>query len=106
MNKLKNVWGWIVAFVSGLIGLLFFLLSKKNSEINTLKQKVSNIKTEQEADIIEADIKTIKDQKNRVDKEKQEIDVLIDSVDKKREEIRANIKKMTDKQIVDYWNDK
>lgn len=104
MNAIKGFWGWIVAIVGGIIGFLVYYLTLKNKEINKLKAKVELTETQKEADLLELEIKDALTSKNRLKKEEQEIDKVLGQLDDKREQIKEEVKNMSDKEVEDYWN--
>lgn len=104
MTKIKDMLGWIVAIVGGIIGFLLYYLSLKNKEINKLKSKVDLVDTQKQADLLELDIKEAQNAKKRLQKENQEFEKIYQSLDDKRNQIQKDLTSMTDKEIEDYWN--
>jgi septal ring factor EnvC (AmiA/AmiB activator) len=105
METLKKYWAAIAGAVIGFIGLLMWLLSNKKDEINSLNAQVSLAKTDKEADVLEAQIKEMKDNKDNLQKHNDELDKSLQAVQQKRNEIIADQKDVTDpKEIAAYWN--
>jgi len=105
LNKLKEIWGWIVAVVGGAFGILLYILQRKGEKINALQAKVELAKAEKETDLIEAEIKHLKNNKNNLAKENKELDKSLQKVEEKRKQIAEDTKKLTDpKAIASYWN--
>jgi len=101
---LKNAWAYITGVVGTIIGFLWFFLSRRNKEIDSLKTKIRLLDTEREADIMETEIKTIRDDKARTSKEIKELENTLSELEVKRKEIKKEVKSMNNNQIEDYWN--
>lgn len=105
MNKLKEIWGWIVAFVVGAVGLFLYFFSRRGDEINALKAKVNLATTEKESDALESEINKAKERKDNLAKQNQELEKVSKQLDQKREDIKKKTSEMTDpNEIADYWN--
>lgn len=105
METLKKYWATVATFVAGFVGLLLFFLSRKGAEVNALQAKVALAKTEKEADVLEAEIKALKTNKDNLAKHNAELDKALETVENKRVEIREEAKNLKDpKAIADYWN--
>lgn len=101
---MKNAWAYITGVVGTIIGFLWFFLSRRNKEIDSLKTKIRLLDTEREADIMETEIKTIRDDKARTSKEIKELENTLSELEVKRKEIKKEVKSMNNNQIEDYWN--
>ena len=104
MGSIKNFWTYLVTGVGAIIGVLVYYLSLKNKEINTLKVKVALADTEKKTDVIEVEIKEIRDSKKRLNKEVVEIDKVLNSLSEKRKEIKEKVKNMSPEELAEYWN--
>lgn len=105
MDKAKQIWGYVVAGVGALIGILLFFLSRKGKEVDALNAKINLAKTEKQADVLETEIKVLKTNKDNLNKHNEELDKALETVENKRVEIREEAKNLKDpKAIADYWN--
>jgi len=105
VSKTKQIWGWLVAGVTGLVGLLLYMLTRKGEEINSLKAKVAIASTEKEADALETEIKAAASRKNNLKKQNEELDKTLAELETKRKKIKVEVSNMTDpKAISDYWD--
>lgn len=105
MEKLKEIWGYVVAGVVGLIGVLVYIVTRRGDEINKLKSKVALTETQKQADALEVEIKQAQENKANLKKENQELDKTLQQLDSKREEIKKDVAELKDpKAIADYWN--
>lgn len=104
MDKVKKFFGWIVAGLLAVIGVLVYYITLKNKTINSLRAKIALVKTEREADMLEAEIIQIKKEKATTKKEVDEISKTLVELNERRKEIREGVKNNTPKENLDYWN--
>lgn len=105
METIKKYWVALAGLVTGFVGLLLFMLQKKGKEVDALNAKVDMAKTEKEADVLEAQIKDLRSDKDNLAKHNEELDKTIQKVQEKREQVAADAKNLKDpKAIADYWN--
>ena len=102
----KSLWGIIVLVGGAAIGILLYLLQRKQREVNSLKAKIDLAKTQKEADLIEVEIKKKLDNVNILNKEQKELEKTLVELDAKRKEIASQEKNKTDQDIEDFWNKK
>jgi hypothetical protein len=105
LDTIKKYWEYVVAGVVGLFGLLFYLFQKKDGQVEALTAQVDLANTKKKADVLEAQINTLKaDEKTSADQNAQ-LDKTLQQVQDKRTEISATQKAVTDpKAIADYWS--
>jgi len=101
---MKDAWVYITGTVAAVIGFLWYFLSLKNREVNKLKTKIKLVDTERESDIIESEIRSIRDEKKRTSKEITEINKALDSLEEKRKNIKKEVKSKNNTEIEEYWN--
>lgn len=110
MEKIKaffqSLWGIIVLVGTAAIGILLYMLQRKQREVNSLKAKIDLAKTQKEADLIEVEIKKKLDNVNILDKEQKELTKTLADLEAKRKQIASQEKNKTDEQIEDFWNKK
>lgn len=104
MQKIKDIWLYLVGIVGAIIGVLWYFLSLKNREVSALRAKLDLADTEKKSDLIEAEIKEIRNDKKRGKKELKEIDKVLKELDDKRKQIKEEVRGMSDEEIIDYWN--
>ena len=102
----KSLWGIIVLVGGVTVGILLYLLQRKQREVNTLKAKIDLAKTQKEADLIEVEIKKKLDNVNLLDKEVKELNKALDDLETKRKDIASSEKNKTPDEIEDFWNKK
>lgn len=106
MTKIKELLGWIVAGLSTILGIVLFVLSRKNKELDALNAKVDLAKTEKETDLLEVEIKDLKEDKANLKKTNQELDKALVKVEEKRKQVVEDAKKLKNpKDVASYWND-
>lgn len=103
-ETLSNVGTKIVLILSLVIGVLAYFLQLKNRKINSLKASIDLLDTEKAADILEAEINTILEDKTLLKKEIDEYNKSIVDLNNKREEIKKSHVNKTPQEIEDYWN--
>lgn len=110
MEKIKaffqSLWGVIVLIGTAAIGILLYMLQRKQREVNSLKAKIELAKTQKEADLIEVEIKKKLDNVNILDKEQKELTKTLAELEAKRKQIASTEKNKTDQEIDDFWNKK
>ena len=110
MNKIKeffkSLWGIIVLVGGVAIGILLYLLQRKQREVNTLKAKIDLAKTQKEADLIEVEIKKKLDNVNLLDKEVKELNNTLTQLEEKRKTLSTTEQNKTDQEIEDFWEKK
>lgn len=105
MTKIKELLGWIVASLSAILGIVLFVLSRKNKELDALNAKVDLAKTEKETDLLEVEIKDLKEDKANLKKTNQELDKALVKVEEKRKQVVEDAKQLKNpKDIANYWN--
>lgn len=104
MSKVKDFWLWLTGALAAVAGLLWYFLSLKNREVAQLKTKINIADTKKKADLIETEIKQIRDQKQRTKTEIKKIDKVLEELDDKRKELDERHKKMSKEEILDFWN--
>lgn len=105
MEALKKYWAVLIGGVGAVIGFLLFFLQKKNKEVEALNAKVDMAKTEKEADVLEAQVKDLRSDKDNLAKHNEELDKTIQKVQEKREQVATDAKNLKDpKAIANYWN--
>lgn len=105
MTKLKEIWGWIVAFVVGAAGLFLYFFSRRGDKINELQAKINLSETTKQSDALESEIKKAQSNKDNLKKEQQELDRLMKENETKRAENKKKAEDLTDpNEIADYWN--
>ena len=105
MEKLKAIWGYIVAVIVGVVGLFLYFFSRRGDEINALKSKIALAQTEKETDLIESEIRAARDRQSNLDKQNKELDQALAELEAKRAQVKENVAKTTNPQeIADYWN--
>lgn len=106
MDKLKQIWGYVVAGVGALVGILLFFLSRKSKEVDALNAKIALAKTEKQADVLETEINILKFDKTNLAKHNAELDKSLQTVENRRAEIKEEAKNLKDpKEIAKYWED-
>lgn len=109
MNKIKeltlNIWEYIVLGSAFVISVLLYILNLKNKELEAVKAKIELVKTQKEADALEAEILQKLLEKDLTKKELETLKKSLDFLDQKRQ----NLKKegdLSDSKIEDYWDNK
>lgn len=97
--------GYIWVIGGAVIGVLAYLLNRKNEELEANKAKIALIKTQKEADAIESEIKSKLADKALTEKEIQTVNDSLKLVEEKRTTLTKE-GAFTDSQIEDYWNKK
>ena len=104
VSKIKDFWVWFTGGLAALAGILWFFLSRKDKEVSALKAKLDLADTEKKADMIEVEIKEIRNQKKRTATEIKKIDEVLEELNTRREDMANQVKSATEEEIVDYWN--
>ena len=103
-DKVKGFFGWIVAGIIGFVGILLYLLKRKDEQLDAEKAKNALSNIDKKSAILDNDIKhlekTIKDNQNNIDNDNKKLDTIKEekenALDKERERQLENIE--------DYWN--
>jgi len=104
MGKLKEFFGYVLALIVGLFGICVYVLSRRGEAIEELKTTVALAKTNKEADVLEAQVKDLRTNKNNLAKENEELDKVLKELDTRRVEMKEEATKLTNPQdIADYW---
>ena len=105
MDKIKQIWGFVVAGVVGIIGLMLFIFTRKNPEVEELKTKAALANTQKEADLVEVQVKILKTDQNNLAKHNEQLDKVLETVENRRVEIKEEQKNLKDpKQVAQYWD--
>lgn len=105
MDKLKQIWGYVAAGVMAVVGILLYVLQRKNEQIDSLNAKVGLVDTQKEADVIETQIKQAQAKSDNLAKENTELAKTAAALDTKRADVDQKMADMKDpKQVADYWN--
>lgn len=104
MEVLKSVWLKIVAGLTAVVGLLLYLISRKNKEVEELKTKVEMANTQKKADLIETEVKQKLDQVEMSKKEVEQHNKVLIDLEQKRKELKQKQNNMTPEEIEKYWN--
>lgn len=105
MNKLKELWAWVVAALGAVLGVVVFILSRKSKQVDSLNAKIDLAKTDKETDVLEAEINTLRANKDLNAKHSQELDKSLGKLEEKRTQVNDEAKALKNpKEISDYWN--
>lgn len=105
MNKLKQWWGYIAAGLTAAASLALYIFMRRGDKVNELKAKVVLAGTEKQADVLETEIKHLKENKDNLKHENKELDKALGQLEEKRKEIADNAKDLKNpKDVADYWN--
>ena len=89
--------------LTGGIAILIYVLSNRRKEVNALKGQIDLVKTQKEADLIEAQIKERMDRKEVLAKEVLELQNGLLDLEAKRKEIASTEKNKNPDDIEDFW---
>ena len=104
MTKLKELWGWVVGALGAVLGVVLFILSRKNKEVDALNAKIDLTKTEKETDVLEAEINKLKANKENSSKHSQELDKSLNKLEEKRSQVVEDAKSLKNpKDVAQYW---
>jgi uncharacterized membrane-anchored protein YhcB (DUF1043 family) len=106
MNKIKEIWGYIVVGIGALIGVLLYIIQAKQKKINALNAKAELADTQKKADLVEVEIKEHLANNATLDKEVAELNKSLDKLAEKRKEIASKEKNKTSDEVEDFWNKK
>lgn len=105
MNKLKSFWGWIVAGVGGIVGVLVYVLMHKKKRLKTLEAQLRLVNTQKQADVLEIQINEHKKNTKLLKKEIDDLDEAKKQLKNKRKELEEKHKEMSPESVEQYWND-
>lgn len=104
MKKFKDFWFWLIAGLGGLCAFLWYFLSRKNLEVNSLKTKINFIETQKQADLLEVEIRHRQQEKSNSEKERLELQRALEDLKLKRLDIKQQAEKLKNpKDVADYW---
>lgn len=103
MNKIKEVWGWIVVGVGAIIGILLYVIQAKQKKINALNAKAALADTQKKADLVEVEIKQHLANNATLDKEVVELNKSLEALEQKRKEITATEKNKSTDEVENFW---
>ena len=106
MNKIKEIWGYIVVAVGALIGILLYIIQAKQKKINALNAKTELADTQKKADLVEVEIKEHLANNATLDKEVKELNKSLDQLAQKRKDIAAEERNKTSDEVEDFWKKK
>ncbi len=101
MNKLKEIWSYIVLALGAVVAILLYALNLKNKKLEAAKAKIALANTQKEADLIEADIKADMARRDVTKKEMAALEKGLDLLEEKRKALKTD---KTDQEILDHWN--
>lgn len=108
MNSIKNFfsksWGYVILFMSAIIGILYFVLNIKNKELEGAKAKIALASTQKQADLIESEIKEKLDQKDLNKRDMEGLQKSLELLEEKRKTLKDD--RINDQEKADYWNKK
>ncbi len=99
----SSLYGIIMLVLTGGIAILIYVLSNRRKEVNALKGQIDLVKTQKEADLIEAQIKERMDRKEVLAKEVLELQNGLLDLEAKRKEIASTEKNKNPDDIEDFW---
>lgn len=101
----SSVAGYIAVGVALLIGYLVYSLTSKKSEVEALKAQINLANTQKQADLIEVDIKNRLENKNLLQKEVDELNQSLVSLQDKRQQIAKEEANKTPDEVEQFWKD-
>ena len=101
MNKLKQIWGYIVLVLGAAVGILLYALNLKNKKLEAAKARLALANTQKEVDLIESDIRRDMENREITKTELAGLQKSLDLIEEKSQAIKAN---KTDQEILDHWN--
>lgn len=105
MTKIKEFFGWILAGLGAIFGIVLYVLSRKSKEVDALNAKIDLAKTEKQADMVEVEINKLKEDKATTKEHNKALDQSLGKLEEKRKAIPEDAKKLTNpKEVADYWN--
>jgi predicted RNase H-like nuclease (RuvC/YqgF family) len=106
MNKLKQIWGYIVVGIGALIGVLLYVIQFKQKKINILNAKIELANTQKQADLIEVEIKQHMVENATLDKEIKALQDSLSKLAERRKQISKEEKNKTSDEVEDFWSKK
>jgi uncharacterized membrane protein len=105
-DKLKAFWFYLTTTVAAILAFIAYYSYRKDKEVKQVKEGVDNLKTEKEADILDAEINKLKKEAEDSKKLRQEFDKAQAALDEKREQIIKDSKTPKSAQeVAKYWEE-
>lgn len=105
-QKIKDSYLYIIAILTGIIGIIAFFYKDKHKEINSLKAQLDLAETQKQVDLVEVQINQKKNTTNLLQKEVDELNKTSIQLEEKRKQLVNTESKTSDKDIEDFWNKK
>ena len=99
----KNIYANIALIMGAVIGILLYYINLKNKENNSLKAKISLTKTQKEADLIEADINRLLNEKKLLKKETTDLEQALEQIKEQRKKISKVEAGKSLEEIEEFW---
>jgi outer membrane murein-binding lipoprotein Lpp len=89
MQTIKKYWGWILAFIGTVIGILFISKKYNQKQIDKTDKKIDT--NNQTIDKLDGKIDAIEDQKQDAKQAAEQIQDQVDDLKQQREEIKPDV---------------
>lgn len=108
LQKIKDavvgVWQYAVAILVVIVGVLLYYINLKNKKYAAMQAQLELVKTQKQADVLEADIKEKMQDKTLLQKEVDDHQKVLDALAEKRNTITND--SISDDDILNAWNKK
>lgn len=98
---MKKIWQYITTGLAIVLGIVLYLLKRKNEQLAGYKAKLSLVITQNQADMLESEIKEKLNEEKLLIKEREDFEKLLIELKEKRDSLSSS-----NLNFEDYWNNK
>jgi len=104
MDFLKGIWSKIAAVAIAIVGILLWMLSLKQKELNVYEAKARLVETKEQAEALEHEIQTLKKNRGATKEELDGLDQALVQLKNRKVELKEKAEGRTSEETENYWN--
>ena len=105
MGKLKSLWGYIVAGLVAVVGILLYVLNLKQKKNNSLRAQIELADTKEDVARLDGEIKQLEKSKKKNSNEIMKLEILKSALRERKEALAKEEGARTTDEIENYWKD-